>query len=93
MTRFTKILVILSVVVFVFSLSSYAHQQDDEMVKCAVSGEKMKKSEAKSSYEYKGKTYYFCSKGCYETFKNKNLDKNQTEIRSDNKIENCLIHR
>ena len=74
MTRFTKILVILSVVVFVFSLSSYAHQQDDEMVKCAVSGEKMKKSEAKSSYEYKGKTYYFCCDNCIESFK-KNPEK------------------
>lgn len=69
MTRLTKILVILSVAVFVFVLSSSAQQQTDEMVKCAVSGEEMKKSEAKDSYEYKGKTYYFCCDNCIEAFK------------------------
>ena len=65
MSRLTKTLVILSVAVFVFGMSSYAYQQEDETVKCAVSGETMKKSEAKGSYEYIGNTYYFC---CEETF-------------------------
>ena len=68
MTRLTKIFLILSVVMFVFALSSYAQQSADEMVTCAVSGEKMKKSEAKGSYEYEGKTYYFCCDNCKETF-------------------------
>lgn len=68
MTRFVKILLILSVVAFMFAVSSYAQQQADDMVKCAVSGEKMKKSEAKGSYEYKGETYYFCCENCKETF-------------------------
>ncbi|MFC2163938.1 YHS domain-containing protein [Acidobacteriota bacterium] len=43
-------------------------KSNDETVKCAVSGEKIKKSEAKSSYEYKGKTYYFCCDNCKESF-------------------------
>lgn len=74
MSRSTKILVILSVVVFAFSLSAFAQQQDDEMVKCAVSGEKIKKSEAKGTYEYNGETYYFCCDNCIESFK-KNPEK------------------
>ncbi|HDQ25721.1 MAG TPA: YHS domain-containing protein [bacterium] len=32
-------------------------------------GVKMKKSKAHSSWEYKGKTYYFCCAGCPEAFK------------------------
>jgi len=68
-TRLTKTLLILSVVVFVFALSSYANQQTDEMVKCAVSGKEMKKSEAKGTLEYKGETYYFCCDNCMESFK------------------------
>lgn len=73
-TRFTKTLLILSVVAFVFALSSYANQQTDEMVKCAVGGKEMKKSEAKITYEYKGETYYFCCDNCIESFK-KNPEK------------------
>lgn len=70
MTRFAKIFLIVSVIAFLFTLSSsYAYQQSDEMVKCAVSGEKIKKSEAKGTYEYKGETYYFCCENCIESFK------------------------
>lgn len=67
-TRLTKIFLILSVVAFVFALSSYAQQTADEMAKCAVSGKEMKKSEAKGSLEYKGETYYFCCDNCKEAF-------------------------
>lgn len=69
MIRFTKIILLLSVFAFVFSLTSYAQQSADEMVKCAVSGETIKKSEAKGTYEYKGETYYFCCENCIESFK------------------------
>ncbi|UCE41554.1 MAG: YHS domain-containing protein [Candidatus Aminicenantes bacterium] len=69
MTRFAKVLIILSVVAFVFAVSSFAQQADDEMVKCAVSGNEMKKSEAKGNMEYKGKTYYFCCDNCEKAFK------------------------
>ena len=69
MSRMTKILMILSVVALVFAVASYAQSQDEEMVKCAVSGNEMKKSEAKGSMEYKGKTYYFCCDNCEATFK------------------------
>ena len=69
MSRMTKILMILTVVALVFTVASYAQSQDEEMVKCAVSGKEMKKSEAKGSMEYKGKTYYFCCDNCEESFK------------------------
>jgi len=41
---------------------------ENETVKCPVSGETIKKSEAKASYEYKGKTYYFCCEKSKESF-------------------------
>ena len=41
----------------------------DEMVECLAMGTKMKKSEAYSSTEYKGKTYYFCCAACPGAFK------------------------
>jgi YHS domain-containing protein len=65
----TKMLLILSVVAFLFAVGSYAQSQDEEMVTCAVSGEKIKKSEAKGTYEYNEKTYYFCCEACVESFK------------------------
>ena len=34
-----------------------------------VCGMDVKASEAKYKYEYKGKTYHFCSKSCYNSFK------------------------
>jgi YHS domain-containing protein len=64
-----KMLLILTVVAFVFAAASYVQSQDEEVVTCAVSGEKMKKSEAKGSMEYKGKTYYFCCENCEKSFK------------------------
>jgi YHS domain-containing protein len=36
---------------------------------CPVMGTKMKIADAHSSYEYKGKTYYFCCGGCPDQFK------------------------
>lgn len=45
-----------------------AQQKTDEKVVCAVTGETMLKSQAKATYEYQGKTYYFCCEGCKEKF-------------------------
>lgn len=60
-------------VVFVFfSLmilsAGIAQQKADEKVVCAVSGDTMLKSQAKGSYEYEGKTYYFCCENCKDKF-------------------------
>lgn len=69
MTRLTKMIMILSILTIVLALSSFAQQAEDEIVKCAVSGNEMKKSEAKGSMEYKGETYYFCCDNCEKAFK------------------------
>lgn len=47
---------------------------DDEIVVCPVMGKKMKKSEAYTTMDYKGKTYYLCCKYCVDEFK-KNPEK------------------
>jgi YHS domain-containing protein len=66
-----------------------AQNTEDEMVKCAVSGEKMNKSEAKGSMEYKGKTYYFCCDNCAEAFK-KNPEK---YVNQENPSEHAHEHQ
>ncbi|OGD11677.1 MAG: hypothetical protein A2W20_07285 [Candidatus Aminicenantes bacterium RBG_16_66_30] len=45
-----------------------AQQKAGETVVCPVSGETMLKSQAKVSYDYEGKTYYFCHENCKEKF-------------------------
>ncbi len=38
------------------------------MVKDPICGMEVEPSEAMATYEYKGKTYYFCAAGCREKF-------------------------
>jgi YHS domain-containing protein len=68
MTKLAKILVLIMAVSFVFVMVTAADQKADETVKCPVSGKEMKKSEAKATYEYEGKTHYFCCENCKEAF-------------------------
>ena len=51
-----------------FVLVAANQLQADETVKCPVSGKEIKKSDAKGTYEYDGKTYYFCCENCKEAF-------------------------
>lgn len=67
MRKHSKVLVLLFGFVLVLALTGMA-QQSDETVTCATTGKTMKKSEAKATTEYKGKTYYFCCDGCKEAF-------------------------
>jgi len=53
---------------FAFASAMAAQQKDDEKVVCPVSGKTMLKSQAPASYEYEGKTYYFCCEGAKEKF-------------------------
>lgn len=64
----SKFLSVILAVSFVVVLAGIAQQQTEETVTCAVGGEVIKKSEAKVTYEYEGKTYYFCCEGCKEKF-------------------------
>jgi len=68
MTKHSRILALFLAFSFVFVLAGIAQLQAEDTVVCAVSGKEMKKSEAKISYEYKGKTYYFCCDMCKEKF-------------------------
>jgi len=66
--RKTRILALTMLIVVALAFSGFAQQTSDETVTCPVSGKVMKKAEAKVSYEYEGKTYYFCCEGCKEKF-------------------------
>lgn len=68
MKKHSKILVLFLAISFVFILAALAQAQTDEKVTCPVSGKEIKKSEAKGSHEYNGKTYYFCCPNCKEKF-------------------------
>ena len=54
---------------FIKDPEKYAQNDADSTVTDPVCGMKVKKSEAKATFEYNGKTYYFCMEGCLEKFK------------------------
>jgi YHS domain-containing protein len=68
MTKHSKILAMFLAFSFVVVLAGVAQARAEETVVCAVSGKEIKKSEAKFSHEYEGKTYYFCCDMCKEKF-------------------------
>jgi YHS domain-containing protein len=68
MTKHSKVLAFLLAFSFVLVISGIAQLQAEEKVVCPGCGHMMKKAEAKISYEYKGKTYYFCCEECKEKF-------------------------
>ena len=51
-----------------FAYAGIGQQKADDTATDPVCGMKIKKAEAKATFEYEGKTYYFCSAGCKETF-------------------------
>ncbi|MGB2906030.1 MAG: YHS domain-containing protein [Candidatus Aminicenantaceae bacterium] len=65
----STILTLAILIAFVGVLSLTTSVQAEDLVKCAVSGKEMKKSEAKGSMEYMGKTYFFCCDSCETQFK------------------------
>ncbi len=66
--KHSKVLAICLALFFAFMVTGIAQEQAEETVVCPVSGKEIKKSEAKASYEYEGKTYYFCCPNCKEAF-------------------------
>jgi YHS domain-containing protein len=68
MNHRNKRLTLAILIAFVGFLSLTAALQAEDLVKCAVSGKEIKKSEAKGSMEYNGKTYYFCCENCQDSF-------------------------
>ncbi len=76
MSKKYRVALFILAVSVVLALAGWAAQQTattqkentEEMVVCPVSGETMKKSEAPLSWDYKGKTYYFCCQPCKDKF-------------------------
>lgn len=68
MFKKSKAISLLFAFIFIFVFSGLGQQTQEETVTCPVSGEVMKKAEAKVSSEYQGKTYYFCCEKCKEEF-------------------------
>ncbi len=76
MSKTYRVVFLILAAAVVLALAGWAAQQaattqkenTEEMVVCPVSGETMKKSEAPVSWEYKGKTYYFCCQNCKDRF-------------------------
>ena len=64
----SMVLVVFVFLSFMILSAGIAQQKADEKVVCAVTGETMLKSQVKATYEYEGKTYYFCCEGCKEKF-------------------------
>jgi YHS domain-containing protein len=68
MTKHSKILAFFLAFSFILVISGIAQLQAGEKVVCPGCGHEIKKADAKITYEYKGKTYYFCCEGCKEKF-------------------------
>jgi YHS domain-containing protein len=58
----------LAIALFFFAAGLIFAADCGDMVKCAVCGKEMKKADAKITYVYKEKTYYFASEKCKEAF-------------------------
>lgn len=66
--KHSKILALFLALSFAFVAAGIAQEKAEETVVCPVSGKEIKKSEAKITYEHKGKIYYFCCPNCKEKF-------------------------
>ncbi len=91
MTKHSKIFVLFLALSFVVVLAGVAQEQAEETVVCPMSGEKIKKSEAKFSHEYEGKTYYLCCEMCKEKFM-KNPEKYLKEKAEMKEVYTCPMH-
>jgi len=87
----SKVLALFLAISFAVVLSGIAQQQAEETVTCPVSGKEIKKSEAKATYEYEGKTYYFYCEKCKEAFV-KNPEKYTQKKAEMKEVYNCPMH-
>ncbi len=68
MSKKTRLLTLFMMMTFVLVLAGISQLQAAEKVTCPVTGEEFEKTETTSSFEFKGKTYYFCCPGCKDKF-------------------------
>lgn len=62
------------------------------MAKDPICGMEVDPQKTKFVLEKEGKTYYFCSKHCYETFNNSGAEEDQEKDLSGDKGEKCIIN-
>ena len=91
MTKHSKLLTLFLAFSFVLVLTGVAQAQAEETVVCPVSGKEIKKSEAKFSHEYEGKTYYLCCEMCKEKFV-KNPEKFLKKKAEMKEVYTCSMH-
>lgn len=91
MTKHSKLLTLFLAFSFVLVLTGVAQAQAEETVVCPVSGKEIKKSEAKFSHEYEGKTYYLCCEMCKEKFI-KNPEKFLKKKAEMKEVYTCSMH-
>jgi len=89
--KHSKVLALFLAISFAVVLSGVAQQQAEETVTCPVSGKEIKKSEAKVTYEHKGKTYYFSCEKCKEEFI-KNPEKYTQKKAEMKEVYTCPMH-
>lgn len=68
MTKTTRLMVLLAIAAFILVLGVVAQQKADDKAVDPVCGMTVTKAKAAATFDYKGTTYYFCSKGCKEAF-------------------------
>ncbi len=68
MTKKSLVLALTLAVSLAFAYAGIAQQKAADTATDPVCGMTVKKAEAKSTYDYMGTTYYFCSTGCKESF-------------------------
>ncbi|MGB8953012.1 MAG: YHS domain-containing protein [Candidatus Aminicenantales bacterium] len=91
MSKQSKIFALVLAVSFLFVLSGIAQQAAEDTVICPVNGKVMKTSEAKATFEYQGKTYYFCCEKCKEEFV-KNPEKYLQKKAEKKEVYTCSMH-
>ena len=91
MIKYSKFLALFLALSFAVVLSGIAQQQAEETVTCPVSGKEIKKSEAKVTYEFKEKTYYFYCGKCKEAFV-KNPEKYTQKKAEMKEVYTCPMH-
>jgi len=91
MSKHSKLLTLFLAIAFLLVLSGIAQQQGEETVVCPVSGKEIKKAEVEVSYEYKGKTYYFCCENCKEKFI-ENPEKHTQKKEEMKEVYTCPMH-
>lgn len=68
MNKRSRLMALLAVAAIILALGVAAQQKAEDKAVDPVCGMTVTKAKAAATFEYKGTTYYFCSKGCKDAF-------------------------